>query len=653
MVTGTSKKGQIRRAAADGGNDRLQSAKEKARKRGGRNHELIEALSVAIYSCDAAGYVTFYNEAASDLWGREPEVGKDQWCGSWRIYDSAGADLPFDECPMATAVKEGRPVRGEIVIEKPDGSRLDILAHASPLTDESGAVTGAINLLMDISAQKRSERAAAERAAIVRSSEDAIVSKDLDGTVRSWNHGAERIFGYRADEIVGKPITTIIPEHLRDQEHDILKHLCRGEPIEHFETKRVTKDGRVLDVSVTISPIHDTTGRVIGASKIARDISEMKRATRALREADRRKDEFLAMLAHELRNPLSAVSNAVELLGLPGGEAHLEACRRIIGRQTAHLVRIVEDLLDISRITRGVVTLRSDTLNAVSVIDRAVESVSPLVTSRRHELKISVPAEPLWLKGDSTRLEQLVSNLLTNSARYTHPGGHIEIEALRRDDTVVIHVRDDGIGISSDLLPDVFDLFSQSERAADRETGGLGIGLTLVKAIAEMHGGSVEAKSEGLDRGSEFTVRLPALLEAPAEDDAGRRRRAEDAGPMARRRILIVDDNRDSTLLLSRLLEASGHTVEQAFDGPAALKAAAAFRPDAILLDIGLPKLDGHEVARRLRRQPEMEDVLLIAISGYCQNEDRERSLQAGFDHHLAKPLDRQTLLELLAGNGG
>jgi PAS domain S-box-containing protein len=650
MVTSTSKKRQIE---ADNGNERLRKARKKSRKRDARYHALIEAIPVATYTCDAAGYLTCFNSAASDLWGHEPQIGKDQWCGSWKMYDSAGAALPFDQCPMATAIKEGRPVRGEIVIEKPDGSRLAVLAQASPLTDESGAVEGAVNLLMDITAQKQVEKAAAERAAIVKSSDDASVSKDLQGIVRSWNQGAERIFGYRADEIVGKPITMIIPEHLRGEEHDILQRLRRGESIEHFETKRVTKDGRMLDVSLTVSPVHDTNGRVIGASKIARDISEMKRTARALRDADRRKDLFLAMLAHELRNPLSAVSNAVELLGLPGGEQHLEACRRIIGRQTAHLVRIVEDLLDISRITRGVVTLRHDTLDAVSVIDRAVESVSPLVTSQRHELKVSVPSEPLWLIGDSTRLEQLIGNLLTNSARYTNPGGHIEIAALRQDDTVIIRVRDDGIGISGELLPDVFDLFSQSERTADRETGGLGIGLTLVKAIAEMHGGSVEAKSEGLNRGSEFTVRLPSLVDAPGDEDAARRKVAEKAAPTQRRRILIVDDNRDSTLLLSRLLEASGHTVAQAFDGPAALEAAAAFHPDAILLDIGLPKLDGHEVARRLRRQPEMDDVLLIAISGYCQDEDRKRSRQAGFDHHMAKPLDRQTLLELLADARG
>jgi CheY-like chemotaxis protein/two-component sensor histidine kinase len=311
-------------------------------------------------------------------------------------------------------------------------------------------------------------------------------------------------------------------------------------------------------------------------------------------------------------------------------------------------VRIVEDLLDMSRITRGVVALRNEVLDAASVIDRAVESVAPLVATRRHELKISVPDEPLWLKGDSTRLEQLIANLLTNSARYTNPGGHIEVEAFRRDDTIAIRVRDDGIGISSELLPDVFELFAQSERSADRETGGLGIGLTLVKAIAEMHGGSVEAKSDGPHKGSEFTVRLPALGEGPVEDDEDSRTAIE-SGPMHTRRVLIVDDNRDSTLLLSHLLEASGHTVEQAFDGPAALEAAAAFRPDAILLDIGLPKLDGYQVAKRLRRQPGMEDVLLIAISGYCQDEDRARSRQAGFDHHLAKPPDRQALLQLLA----
>ncbi|HEX5766310.1 MAG TPA: PAS domain S-box protein, partial [Woeseiaceae bacterium] len=502
--------------------------------------------------------------------------------------------------------------------------------------------------LEDVTERNLSEKAKADLAAIVESSDDAIVSKDLDGVIRSWNRGAERIFGYSSEEIIGQSIMRIVPPDLQHEEREILASLRRGNGVDHYETVRLTKDGQRLDVSLTISPVNDSSGKVIGASKIARDISDVKRTAQALKDANRRKDEFLAMLAHELRNPLSAISSAVELLGTPDGGNHLDVARLIIGRQTVHLARLVDDLLDMSRITRGVVALRKDVLNVNTLIDGAVEQVKPLIEQRRHVLEVSVPRKPLWLEGDATRLEQLFANLLTNSAKYTEPGGRIEVKARRLIDTILITVRDNGIGISAKLLPDVFELFSQSDRSADRSAGGLGIGLTLVKSIAEMHGGNVEAKSGGLRKGSEFTVRLPAL----AVDDKRKKAQARsvpvaNSGPA--RRILVVDDNEDAALALSRLLEASGHIVFQAYDGPSSLEAAKEHEPDVVLLDIGLPGLDGYEVAKRMRQDPALSEVLLIALSGYCQEEDRQRSREAGFDHHLAKPTDHKQLLELLA----
>ena len=626
---------------------REQAANEKLRESEGRYHHLVENLPAAVSTCDAEGRLTFYNDTAAAVWGREPEIGKQLWCGSLRLYRSDESPLPHDESPMAIAIKEGRAVSGEIVIERPDGTRTDGYTQATAIFDASGAVTGAINLVTDNTERKLSEKAKADLAAIVESSDDAIVSKDLDGIVRSWNRGAERIFGYSAEEMIGQSITRIVPPDLHNEEKEILKSLRRGDGVDHYETVRLTKGGRRLDMSLTISPVHDTSGKVIGASKIARDISDVKRTAQVLKDANRRKDEFLAMLAHELRNPLSAISSAVELLGTPDGGDHLDVARLIIGRQTVHLARLVDDLLDMSRITRGVVALRKEVLNAATLIRGAVEQVKPLMEQRRHVLNVSVPRKPLWLEGDATRLEQLVANLLTNSAKYTEPGGRIEVKARRLVDTVIITVRDNGIGISAELLPDVFELFSQSDRSADRSAGGLGIGLTLVKSIAEMHGGTVEAKSEGLRTGSEFTVRLPAL---PVD---GKRKHAQirsvaAANSYPARRILVVDDNADAALALSRLLEASGHTVFQAYDGPSSLKAASDHEPDVVLLDIGLPGLDGYEVAKRMRQDPALSQVLLIALSGYCQEEDRQRSRNAGFDHHLAKPTDRQELLALL-----
>jgi PAS domain S-box-containing protein len=613
-----------------------------------RYRELIRLLPAAIYTCDSRGRVELFNQAAVDLWGREPEAGETFWCGSWRIYRPDGSDLPLDRCPMALAIKEGRPVQGEIVIERPDGVRRNVLANANPSLDSQGSVTGAVNLLMDVTGQTEAEVAQSHLAAIVDSSDDAIVSKDLDGTIRSWNKGAERTFGYAESEMVGQPIAKIIPPELREEEREILAKLRRGERIEHFETVRVANDGHQLDVSLSISPIHNAAGEVVGASKIARDITESKRIARALAEADQRKDQFLAMLAHELRNPLAAVSSGMELLTVSRNRAQKTATRQMIGRQIKHLVHLVDDLLDMSRISRGIVMLRQDVLDARTLVERAVEAVRPLMDEQRHSLQVFVPDDALPLKGDATRLEQLLTNLLTNAAKYTPAGGRVRIEATRLNGKVEIAVRDNGIGISRDLLPQVFDLFAQSERSPDRASGGLGIGLTLVKAIAEMHGGSVEARSKGPGKGSEFYVRLPAVDAGESPEGGGTDpNSATDAGPS--QRILVVDDNRDAAMAMAQLLEIAGHTVRQAHDGQSALETAAAFRPGVVLLDIGLPGLDGFEVAKRMRADPALEDVMLIAISGYCQEEDRRRSRKAGFDHHLAKPTELRELLALIA----
>jgi CheY-like chemotaxis protein len=297
------------------------------------------------------------------------------------------------------------------------------------------------------------------------------------------------------------------------------------------------------------------------------------------------------------------------------------------------------------------VTLRKAAIDARTVVERAIETVKPLMDEQRHRLQASVPDAPLTVEGDMIRLEQLVANLLTNAAKFTKPGGLVRVEVEKRGDDIRISVRDNGTGISRELLPHVFDLFSQSERSADRSAGGLGIGLTLVKAIAEMHGGSAEARSAGTGRGSEFIVRLPALSRAAIEEPVPPELEAGEDSVTAQR-VLVVDDNEDAAMGLARLLEFSGHEVRQAHTGPAALEEAPAFKPDAILLDIGLPDLDGYEVAKRLRQDAELRDVTLIAISGYCQPADRRRSREAGFDHHLAKPTDHRRLLKLLERTG-
>jgi PAS domain S-box-containing protein len=371
-----------------------------------------------------------------------------------------------------------------------------------------------------------------------------------------------------------------------------------------------------------------------------------------LKEADRRKDEFLAMLAHELRNPLAPVRSALHILGMQGvGAAASERARQMIERQVHHLVRLVDDLLDVSRIMRDKVELRRERVDLRQVVERAVETVQPLIESQRHTLSIELPSAPVWLDADAVRLAQVIANLLNNAAKYTDPGGRIALRAEREGDEAVIRVRDNGVGIAPDALVHVFDLFMQAERSIARSQGGLGIGLTLVRRLVEMHGGRVMAVSAGLGQGSELVIRLPALPEASAAAEPQPGQAAPEA-ETRRRRVLVVDDNVDVADSLAMLLELLEHDVAVAHDGLEAIDKAESFRPAVILLDIGLPGLSGYDTARRLRERPEFRDTLLVALTGYGQEEDRRRSREAGFDHHLVKPVNPDDLVRLIGEPG-
>ncbi len=367
-----------------------------------------------------------------------------------------------------------------------------------------------------------------------------------------------------------------------------------------------------------------------------------------LKEADRRKDEFLAMLAHELRNPLAPLRNALYIVRQRGPERRAVSRQAwdLMDRQIGHLVRLVDDLLDVSRITRGRVELRKEVIDLAEVATRAVEAARPLIDARRHRLTYEGPPEPVRVEADPVRLTQVIGNLLNNAAKYTDEGGRITLTVGREVREAVVRVRDTGTGIPPEMLPAVFDLFTQAERTLDRAQGGLGIGLTLVRSLVEMHGGTVQVFSAGVGAGSEFVVRLPALAGA-VEGGAG-------PGPgvaaaVTPRRILVVDDNVDSAESLALLLRLAGHRARTAHNGPGALAAARDFRPEVVLLDIGLPGMDGYEVARRLREWADGERVLLVAQTGYGQEDDRCRSRQAGFDAHLIKPVDPSVLQALLA----
>ncbi len=443
----------------------------------------------------------------------------------------------------------------------------------------------------------------------------------------------------------------------RQRTKEAFDRASRSKAVYEVEHRVKSPTGDYRHYLVRAVPLLDSAGKIrewIGTSS---DITERRQAEKArerlyleLQENNKRKDEFLAMLAHELRNPLAAIANAVILATRSGPNEHVDWSMQVIDRQIKHLTRLIDDLLDVSRITRGKIELHRHLLDATPILDSAVQTVRPLVDERKHKLSVALDRGKLWLNADPTRLEQVVTNLLTNAAKYTENGGQISLSSARAAGDIVITVKDTGVGIPPEKLPEMFELFAQGDRTLARSEGGLGIGLTIVKKLVEAHGGSITAKSEGTNKGSEFTVRLPAAT-PPATVNTLIRGPAQPTSRPAR--ILVVDDNVDLAKGLARLLKLIGHDVTIAHDGPAAIETARRCHPEFILLDIGLPGMDGYEVASLLRREPSCHDTVLIAISGYGQDEDRRHSQQAGFDHHFVKPIDHDALLTVLATASG
>ena len=729
------------------------------------------------------------------------------------------------ECirPHVDAVLAGQSVEYEAEVPYQRIGRRYVRCIYEPERNLAGQVQGWIAVVNDVTDRRQAAKTEAILGSIVESSQDAIISKTFHSQILSWNAGAEQLFGYSAEEAIGQSIKMIIPPDRQAEEGLILERLGRGERIEHYETVRLTKDGRRIDVSLSISPLRDGTGRIVGASKIARNITARKRAERTLRfladasaelseptefemklqrvaaravphfadwcivdmqdangtvrrvavahqdpaksessnevrpqpalapfvlkgvgnvlktgqpewtatipeeilfehgldaeplddlrplrlksyicvplksrgcvwgaltfvtaesnrvysnddvraaedlahrastaienvnlmatlqESDRRKDEFLAMLAHELRNPLAAVQNAVQILranGPTGPEA--EWVGEVIDRQVRQMSRLVDDLLDVSRINRGKIELRKEPIELAAVINNGIEASRPIIDQMGHGLTVTMPSEPIHLEADPTRLVQVLLNLLNNAAKYMDPGGSIRLAVKREGDQVQIRVKDAGIGISEEMLPRIFDMFTQLNRSLDRSQGGLGIGLTLVKRIVEMHEGSIEARSDGPGCGSEFVVRLPCVQTAKSRQEEHLPHDHKERPDRSQLRILVVDDNKDSAKTLAVLLRLRGNQVETAHDGLEAVNAALRFQPDVLLLDIGLPKLNGYDVATRIRAV-RGDSVTLIALTGLGQEGDRERSKEAGFDHHLTKPVEWDALQAILA----
>jgi PAS domain S-box-containing protein len=478
---------------------------------------------------------------------------------------------------------------------------------------------------------------------------DGVLLLDNNGQVVQINRTLERILGRPWSELLAKDLTSLLgsPE---DAGHPLFDRMLRSGA---RETREVFLGESWLRVSV--DPIRNSDHVIKGALCLVSDITRQKRLemqllrqAERLQEADRRKDEFLAMLAHELRNPLAPLSNALEIVGLPDAEvAEIAEALQIARRQIQNMARLLEDLLDVSRITCGKVELRKQAVSFGTIVAHAVETTAPQIASHEHELTLSIPSAPIFVVGDPTRLEQIVVNLLNNAVKYTEPKGRIAISVDREGSEVVLRVRDSGIGILPEMQKHIFDLFVQADRSLDRSQGGLGIGLTLVRSLVDLHGGAISVHSDGPGRGSEFVVRLSASVDETSRPlDGLDSPRPEPAVPV---RILLVDDNPDCTQTMGMLLELRGHAVSSAKDGPTTIERVASWGPEVVLLDIGLPGMDGYQVAQRIRERWDSDRLKLVALTGYGGDEVRSRALRAGFDFHFVKPMSPEDLNKVLA----
>ena len=602
--------------------------------------DFFENASVGLHWIDADGRILRANKSELATLG----YAADEYIG--HPVTEFHADRPVVDEML------DRLARGETLRNYParlrcrDGSIRHVLISSNARW-ERGRFAHSRCVVLDVTERRQADEIRGLLAAVVESTEDAVITKSLEGDILSWNAGARAMLGYSAEEVVGRSVNLIIPESRREEELAILERVREAKRVEPFETQRVARGGRVIDVSLTVSPIRDEDGGIIGASSIARDIGQRKALEQSLRDSDRRKDEFLAVLAHELRNPLAPIRSGVAALRLtlPDDDT-LRHVGGIIERQVRQMSRLLDDLLDVSRITHNKLELRMEPLMLQAVIDSALETSRPLVESAGQTVSVSAPPAPVPILADPMRIAQVFANLISNASKYSHTGAAIRIGVTPHARDVAISVSDDGIGIASEALPTIFDVFSQASQARTRAQGGVGIGLSLVKGLVELHGGRVSASSPGLDQGSTFEVRLPLARAAagapPVTDDPH-------ATAPLRRRVLIADDNRDGADSLTMVARAFGCEVRTAYGGADAVHEATAFRPHIVFLDLGMPEMDGLEAARRIRALPHGGDLLIVALTGWGQERDRQLTSEAGFDAHVVKPADPLALRALIA----
>lgn len=645
---------------ADGALRKQRQAELSAGESEQRFRGLLDNLPLGAYTCDAEGLVTYFNERAAEFWGREPKLNDpaDRFCGSFKLFSADGTPLPHAECWMALALRDGKGYNGlECNLERPDGSRWVVLVYANPLYDTAGRLSGAMNILLDITETKRVE--AAVKVSEVRyrrlfeSAKDGILILDAETAhITDANPFIAELLGYSHADLIGKELWQIGLFKDVDESKAAMRELQENRYIRYEDIPLETKDGRGIDVEFVSNVYSEDRQSVIQCN--IRDITERKRLENQLKqvavemsEADRRKDEFLAMLAHELRNPLAPIRNALQIMRLTSGDGEAVAsASEMMERQVNQMVRLVDDLLDVSRISRGKIELRKGRVELASAVNHAVAAIDSLVQSMEHDLVVTLPPQPIYLNADPTRLAQVVGNLLNNACKFTDRGGRISLTVEREGQQAVVRVQDTGVGIAAEQLPLIFDMFMQIDTSLERSVSGLGIGLMLVKTIVEMHDGTVDVSSAGVGHGTEFVVRLPVMAEVPEPVMPG----PIDVTPTPAiaRRILVVDDNRDSAKTLAMLLKLTGNETHTIHDGLEAVEVAATFRPDVVLLDIGLPKINGYEAARRIREQPWGKKMVLVALTGWGQDEDRLKSTDAGFNGHMVKPVDFASLMKLL-----
>ncbi len=577
---------------------------------------------------------------------REEVIGRLFWETPW--WNNLPALQERWQKLISSVAHGGGSIAGESDYALADGTIRHATAVVTGLTDESGRVTSILVEGQDDTGRRKHEAKLRESEEKLRLMADTIPQlawmAGPDGSTFWYNRRWYEYTGTTPAQMEGWGWQSvhdpaILPAVLAQWQTSIKT----GEPFEMvFPLKSAS--GEYRSFLTRINPLRDSDAKIVYWFGTNTDIHEQK-------TADRRKDEFLATLAHELRNPLAPLRNCLQILKMPHIDAEtVDRSRDVMERQVQQLVRLVDDLLDVSRVMRGKIELRREPVELASVVARAVEMVEPQCSALGHELLIDVPQESLLLDGDPLRLSQVVSNLLTNACKYTEPNGHISLSARRLDDRAVLRIQDDGIGIAPDMLHSIFDLFVQADHSSTRSQGGLGIGLTLVRNLVQMHQGSVEARSAGLGHGSEFIVSLPLSTPVSAEDSNALISvdglQTESTG----RRVIVVDDNRDAAETLAALLRLKGHSVATAHDGHMALELARSWLPELVLLDLGMPGMDGFEVARRIRELPGLERITIAALTGWGQQADRRRTAEAGFDHHLVKPVDVKILEELLAG---